>query len=216
MRAIFAALCAMLVTVSCSAVETCPPTDQKAQWSASCFEGSAAARHVKREHLANIVADQTGHATILIGQPRELVAVDRRGVVVLPNIRHTGDYDYPDGRGGLARFQTAGGKCGYFDVRTFKIAIPAIYDQCLSFQDDAANVCNDCKIYCTEPECQSSKLVGGTGYAIDNRNKIVKRFAPPPLNQSCNGAAPAKVVQLSEASAYLQCPPVDAGLFQVR
>jgi hypothetical protein len=158
MKAILAALCAMLWSASCGAVESCPPTDRNTEWSANCFEGGGAARHVKRAYVGNIVADPTGHATILIAQPRELVAVDRRGAVVVPNIRHTGDYDYPDAPGGLARFQVASGKCGYFDVRTFKIAIPAIYDHCLAFQENTATVCNDCKVRCTEPECQDSEL----------------------------------------------------------
>jgi hypothetical protein len=179
------ALCfALLTSASCGAAASCPPTSQDAEWSASCFEGTGAARQVKRAHRANIVTDKSGHATIMIDRPRELVAVDRRGHVVVPNIRHTGDYDYPDGRGGLARFQNASAKCGYFNVRTFQIVIPAIYDHCLSFGEETAAVCNDCKVHCTEPECQNSVLVGGQGFLIDSRNRIVQRFKQPALEQA--------------------------------
>lgn len=203
-----------LATVSCASAELCPSTDQNLEWSSDCFAGTAATRHVKPAHTTKIIANEAGYATIMIGSPRELVAVDRSGVVRIPNIFHTGDFDYPNASEGLSRFQIAAvngtgktvTKCGYFNGRSFTIAIPATYDHCLAFAHGSAAVCNDCAKYCTEPECQNSILVGGQGLTINSTNEVLRRFAPPSLAKACGGEA-GKVVKISETNSYLQCRP---------
>jgi hypothetical protein len=218
MKSMITAMLAMLVALalaSCNAAELCPSTDKNLEWSSNCFEGVEAVRRVKPEHTKKITANQAGYATIMISHPRELVAVDRTGVVTIPNIFHTGDFDYPNARARLGRFQapTKNGKgesiakCGYFDALTLQITIPATYDHCQPFVQGVAAVCNGCATYCAEPECQSSIFVGGEGFAIDSKNKILRQFTPPSLAKACGGGTTAKVVKITQAISYVQCTP---------
>ncbi|MEO7495965.1 MAG: WG repeat-containing protein [Massilia sp.] len=215
-RPVVGALLLMLAgfaVVACTSSDLCPPTDQKAEWSSQCFAGSGADRHVKRAYLRLLKPNASGHTTIIIGNPHELVAVDRRGMVVIPNIIHTGDFDFPDARDGIGRFAVTtrdeqgrtAVKCGYFDSRGFNVVIPPSYDECQPFDGGQATVCNDCATYCTEPECQNSRLIGGKGYAIDRNNKIVRKLAQPPLEQACSGSPPEKVVKVTPTRSYFQC-----------
>jgi hypothetical protein len=215
MKSMITAMLVALAFASCTAAELCPSTDKNLEWSNSCFEGLAAVRRVKPEYTRKIMANQTGNATIMISNPRELVVVDRSGGVKIPNIFHTGDFDYPNACTGLGRFQASTknskgeslAKCGYFDALTLQIAIPATYDHCQPFEQGVAEVCNGCATYCTEPECQNSIFVGGQGFAIDSKNKILRQFAPPSLAKACGGGTTAKVVKITEAISYLQCTP---------
>ena len=224
MKAIVIAMLALLVafvSVSCTSAELCPSTDQNREWSSACFEGTGPARHVKRENIKKIIANKAGYATIMIDTPRELVAVDQSGAVRIPNIFHTGDFDFPNANRGLGRFQiiTDNGrgetlsKCGYFDGVSFKIVIPATYDQCLAFAQGTATACNDCAKYCTERECQDSVLVGGRGFVVDGKNRVLQQFAPPPLDKACGGK-PGKVVKVTETTSYLQCSPAATSPFE--
>ena len=177
---------------------------------------------MKSERTKKIIANKAGYATIMIGTPHELVAVDRNGAVWIPNIFHTGDFDFPNANKGLGRFQIiadAGkgatiSKCGYFDGSNFKITIPATYDQCLAFKQGTAAVCKDCAKICTEPECQNSILVGGRGFVIDNENKILRQFAPPSLDNACGDKQAGKVVQVTGTTSYLQCSPAANSPFE--
>lgn len=206
MRSLLAMLMLALSAVSCSATQSCPAGAQQQEWDAACFAGTGAQRQLKPEHVRKLSFDTSGHAVISIAAPRELVALDRRGRVVVPGIFHTGDFDYPQPRGQLARFRD-GGKCGYFNVRDFSIAVPASYDQCQSFGATSGQVCNDCALYCTVRECQDSMLIGGQGWEIDQHHRVLRRFAPPTLTQACNGAPPARVEQRQDARPWLQCAP---------
>ena len=203
MTAMLAALL-MLAVAACSAVEPCGTGGR--DWASSCFTEVGGVRQVKPAYLGNIPFGAGEHATIVIGQPRELVAVDHRGVVVVPGIFHTGDFDYPPPNGELVRFRS-GAKCGYFDPRNFQIRIPAAYDHCRSFQQQVAAVCNDCEVYCTEKECQDSTFVGGTGFELDHNNRVLRRFSLQALARACNGKPPAKVEKGARAYGYLQCAP---------
>lgn len=204
---VFAAALALLaVLAACSTqADSCPSTDKNLEWSSSCFAVEGQARRVKPQHAKNIVANQAGHAAIMISHPRELVVVDHRGVVTIPNILATGDFDYPNARDGLARFRSQA-KCGYFDTRTLRITIPARYDDCQPFKHGVAEVCNECLSYCTEPECQDRILVGGQGFSIDRQNAILRRFTPPSLANACAGRTPGKLISVGESGSYLQCP----------
>jgi hypothetical protein len=205
MKAVFAALLLALMTVSCSAAESCPPTAQQGDWDAACFAGSGQQRQVKPAHLAKIVFDHSGHAVIRIAETFEMVAVDRRGRVVVPGIYYATDFDYPKPRGHLARF-VDGGKCGYFDVRDFKVAIPAIYDNCMSFMDESANVCRDCTAYCTDADCHDSLFVGGKGLQLDRRNRVLRQFDLPTIAQACPGGQSGTLKPKGGGKSWLDCP----------
>ena len=105
------------------------------------LKGEGAARQVKPKYISRIHPNKAGFGTILIDKPRELVAVDRKGIVKIPNFFHSGDFDFPSAENGVARFlitsENVRGevvpKCGYFDSATFRIFIPARYDQCQAF-----------------------------------------------------------------------------------
>jgi hypothetical protein len=154
-------------------------------------------------------------ALIVIERPRELVAVDEAGKVIIPGIRHTGDFDYPDPPEGLGRYDVAdgdlkrGGKrhCGYFDVRTFKIVIPATYDYCERFEEGTAKVCTNCVEYCTELECQNSISVGGQAMLIDTEGKSVRPVIQPTLADVCRSHGTVKIGKTTSSRPFLQCVP---------
>ncbi len=110
------------------AAEPCPAGGE--DWAISCFSGRGDARRVKPRYLGRLDWNAHGMATILVARPRELLAVDRTGRIAVPNIRHTGDFDYPDAEGGIGRFQAADGRCGYFAAGRFAIVIPATFNAC--------------------------------------------------------------------------------------
>lgn len=225
MRSIVAPLLFVIVasvSMSCTSAELCPRTDRNREWSSACFTGTGPARRVKSEHVKKIIANRAGYATIIIDSPHELVAVDRSGLVRIPNIYHTGDFDFPDANEGLGRFEVITNndkgerlsKCGYFDGRSFKIIIPATYDQCLAFAQGTAKVCKDCAKICTEPECQNSILVGGQGFSVDSKNRILRQFALPALDKACGDKQTSKMVKVTDITSYLQCGPVANSPFE--
>ncbi|QGZ39159.1 hypothetical protein IP92_02614 [Pseudoduganella flava] len=173
--------------------EPCPRAAGGAEWSAQCFTGQGGERRVKPKYLGRLAWNEHGMATVLIAEPRELLAVDRTGRVVVPNIRHTGDFDFPQAAHGIGRFdvrQAGTTKCGYFVAGRFTVLVPPQYDQCQAFRDDKAVACEDCVRYCTDQECHDSVLVGGTGIAFDTAGKVKRRYPLPTLEQACpNGKA---------------------------
>jgi len=197
-----------------SASTLCPPTNTNTAWSAQCFEGQGESRRVKAAQLGNLKADKTGMTTVLIAEPRELVAVDRSGKVLVSGIVHTGDFDYPTARYGIGRFTTvtrdASGKprtqCGYFRVEDFRILVPASFDQCQPFKDEQALACHGCVAYCTETDCQDRRLVGGTGTLFGTDGKAVRSFELPPLEKVCAAPARARIEKLENGAAMLTCP----------
>lgn len=202
-------------SVSCSSAELCPAPGKNGEWSSACFEGKGPARQLKPKYISRIIPNKAGFATIMIDRPRELVAVDQKGVVKIPNIVHSGDFDFPSAENGLGRFLITLGngpakvvsKCGYFDSATFQIVIPARYDECQAFNQGTAKVCQECKKYCTQPECQDSILVGGHGFIIDSKNTVLREFALPPLERACGDKQPGKLTKGAGAISYLQCTP---------
>lgn len=208
-----------LTCVSCTSAELCPPTDRQQAWSKACFAEEGGTRHVKPAHIKQIKGNAAGITTIMITDPPELVAVDRTGVVIIPHIVHTGDFDFPGASAGLARFENHPGKvngkpaqCGYFDSSTFKVIIAPIYDHCMAAESGTATVCVGCAIYCREPDCQSRTFVGGHGFVVDKHNKVVRRFTPPSLDKACGGTA-GKLVARSDRPPYLECPAPSTGPF---
>jgi len=199
---IFVLLAAMLLHTPAKAAQPCP--DKDGDWAASCFVTDKNGRRLKPQYLKHLQFDSRGFTTMVIVQLRELVAVNRHGKVVVPGIRHSGDFDYPDAEGGIARFETPpftlGGKvkpkCGYFDSRDFRIVIPAEYAQCDPFSKGEAVVCKECIKACTAPECQDSILLDGEGIAFGPDGVERRRFKLPDRKSFC--AAPGS----KEARAY--------------
>lgn len=196
----FACLLALTASYASATEAVCPAGGE---WATSCFENSNASRRIKPQYRGRLVARKSGMTVITIAEPREVVAVDRRGVVVIPDIFHTGDFDYPTAVQGVGRFKSAG-KCGYFSTVTFRVLVPAEYEQCQPFHDEAI-ACKDCERYCTEDECQDSTFVGGQGFAFNAKGKLLSKFALPKLEDACGRAGVAQVTRAGRATPYLQC-----------
>ncbi len=195
--------------------DPCPANRQERNWSAACFESIGAERRVKPQYVRNIRAKKNGIATIQIEETFELVAVNRRGTVVIPGIYFTGDFDYPSAPGNVGRFghvkRDARGAyqsstCGYFNTATFKVLIAAVYDDCIAFHDKVARVCIDCVRYCTDEDCHMPVQVGGIALTLNRRNKELSRTALGGLDTACWGKAPLKV---DRESRRLECPAHD-------
>ena len=189
--------------------EDCPAKKEGIAWSRTCFETVGETRQVKAEYRDRIALKASGFETILVAEPIELVAVDRDGIVVVPGIAHTGDFDYPTADRGVGRFYS-GDKCGYFQSKSFKIVIPATYDACFPFRDGTALVCRDCVSYCIEPECMNEKFVGGKGYRLNLRGNVVREFVPSPLDDACGPAGVAEVGKLYDTIPMIVCNPAPA------
>ncbi len=205
MRSLLLALILLCTACAASATESpCPSTRSNEQWSAACFDATGAVRRVKPQYLRNIVPNKSGMAVIVIAEPFEVVAVDRRGVVVVPGIASAGDFDYPHAEGGIGRFY-AGGKCGYFRSGSFQVVVPPEYAACRAFREGEALACRDCMRYCTDEDCHDSKFVGGQGFVFDARGRRLRQFALPRLEESCGKAGVAEVGKLDGGTPLLRC-----------
>lgn len=155
----------------------------------------------------------------MIEAERELVAVNAAGKVVIPGIRHTGDFDYPTAPEHLGRYDAPASdrwdrgkrQCGYFDVRTFKIVVPAAYDYCSRFEEGTAKVCKDCVEYCTVPACQNSIAVGGQAMLIDTQGKPVRQIVQPMLADICRALGTITVGKTTSSRPLLECVPGGSG-----
>ena len=193
MRHIAVLLAAMLPDAPAIAADACPEEGANAEWAASCFLADKDGRRLKPQYVSRLRFDSSGHTTLAVSNPREWVAVNRQGKVVVPGIRHTGDFDFRNAEGGIGRFDTSpagrGSKarpqCGYFDSRSFRIVIPAEYTQCRPFANGAAIACKACVSVCVEPECQDSILVDGDGVALGPDGTVRKRFRLPDRKTVC-------------------------------
>jgi hypothetical protein len=178
--------------------DKCPILKSGARWSQSCFETRGELRQVKAEYRNRIVPNRLGFQTIALLESLELVAVNREGIV------HTGDFDYPTAERGVGRFKS-GDKCGYFQSDTFKILAPPIYDACRPFHQGQAFVCSDCLSYCIGPECMNEQLVGGKGYKLNAKGKVIGEFVPRTLENACGDIGVAEVGKLESGVPMLVC-----------
>lgn len=161
-----------------AAAEPCPRTDLNAKWSERCFQTTGATRRVKARFVNRLRSAPT---TILISETLELLAVDVRGRVILPNIAHTGDFDSPnpDGIGRYSTFTTTGRRrCGYFREKTFGIIVAAQFDHCTAFANGRARACVECVSHCIDEACHDRTMVGGRGVELDTAGRIIRRFNP--------------------------------------
>src|SRR5687767_8742962 len=94
----------LLSSVTATAAQLCPRNGPGVERAAACFDTSDHGRRVWPQYLKQLRPDRHGFATVLISEPRELVAVNRQGTVIVSGIVHTGDFDYPNAHLGIGRF----------------------------------------------------------------------------------------------------------------
>lgn len=209
MRAMILALMLLVSGVHvASAAPRCPSTQSNEHWSAECFEAIGGKRRVKPQYRKNIVPNKFGKAVIIVGGPFEVLAVDRQGVVVVPGIYVSGDFDFPKAEAGIGRFYS-GGKCGYFRSGSFEVIVPPTYEACMPFHEGTALACRDCKRYCTAGSCEDSTVVGGQGFVFDGKGRLKRQFALPELENACGKDGVAEVSELDSHMPFLMCnaPP---------
>lgn len=195
-------------------VDQCPRTKSGNEWSAQCFTEKGGDRKVKPRYLKRLDVNRYGMAVITVEEPREMVAVNRRGVVVVPNIRHTGDFDYPTADGGIGRFaidvardnKSPVFKCGYFKAGQFRIVVPAQYDQCGPFREGKGEACTECVSYCTDEDCHDRVFVGGKGVVLAPNGEILRTYILPGLDKVCGESQAAETRSVSGgATLVLDC-----------
>ena len=215
------ALLLFLRAPAASATDLCPPTSQHQEWSVQCFQDEAGQRTVKPMFRNQLAVNRDGMTTIMIADPRELVAVDRQGRVVISGIEHVGDFDYPNAEAGIGRFfapvRSATGqivtKCGYFNADRLRIVIPAQYDYCQPFLQGKASVCINCVPYCSDPDCHDTIMVGGQGSVLAPDGSIRRTYAIRPLEQRCSSPAALHVGRLGGGRQWTECRDAAADPF---
>lgn len=203
----------LLLSTGAIAADPCPAESPGVEWASTCFETDHTGRRVKSPYIKRLRFDRRGYTTVVISESRELVAIDRRGKVVVPGIMHTGDYDFPHAYAGIARFtirpHVSGAKarsqCGYFESRNFRIIVPAEYDHCQAFADGVAIACKECESYCTEPECQDRILIGGTGFILGLDGKVRGRRKLPDAKSACKQIYPGGTNSPHHANTLPRC-----------
>lgn len=197
-----------------TASELCSPLLAENVLQKDCFENFGKGLRVKNKYIKKIAINGFKKGVFFVSDLRELVAVDASGNVILRNIFHAGDYDYPSANLGLGRFAVKSYsdenklKCGYFDEIRLIVVVPAIYDNCSAFKDGFAEACVDCARYCTEPECQSSVFLGGNGFLLNGQGKISKRYNMPTLDSICGGTDEVELSPvIGTDQDFLRCKP---------
>ena len=159
----------------------------KGRWTEDCFYNKTSVRTIKPRYLKRVKFQRNGFAVLLL-EPRETVAVNRKGAVVVPGIVN-GNYHFRQVEGGISMFaipakQSTGElnsyNCGYFQRSNFKIVIPPIYNGCAEFQLQKAAVCKNCRYDCVD--CNEVSYYGdGEVFIINTKNQILRRMALPRL-----------------------------------
>lgn len=194
-------LCA--VTGAVAGAESCPAGGQS--WSSRCLDGTGATRRVNPRYLNRLEWNRYGIALVSLDRTFELLAVNRQGEVVVPNIRRTGDFDYPDAEGGVGRFGTPDhSKCGYFQARGFTIVVPARYDACTAFHDGRAIACTGCTRYCEDEDCHMDHLVGGEAVELAPDGSVRDRYQLPTLDTVC-GTPERRILTPGAGGERLRC-----------
>lgn len=162
----------------------------KGEWTEACFQHKAEERRIKPQYLGRIKFQRNGFAVIYV-ESGETVAVNRKGVVVVPGIE-SGNYDYRDSEGGIAIFSFPAKNstsdfdkynCGYFRLSDFKIVVPPVYNHCALFHKQKALVCKNCRPDCID--CNMTAYYGGEAFVINAKNEILRRIPLPKL-PSCS------------------------------
>lgn len=190
-------------TAVVAATPSCPAGGEG--WSSRCFSVDGESRKVQPRYLKRLRWNRHGIALVSFSDRFELLAVNRKGEVVVPNIRHTGDFDYPDAEGGVGRFGTPdGSKCGYFHAPRFTVVVPARYDHCTAFHDGEALACTGCTEYCDDEDCHMHHWIGGEGVVLARDGTVRRMFTPPALDTVC-GKGPPPTITRRPGTPLLQC-----------
>ena len=191
-------------TAVAAAAPSCPAGGEG--WSTRCFSLDGESRKVQPRYLKRLRWNRYGIALVSLHDRFELLAVNRQGEVVVPNIRHTGDFDYPDAEGNVGRFGTPDHtKCGYFQAPRFTIVVPARYDHCTAFHDGEALACTGCTEYCDDEDCHMHHWIGGEGVVLDPAGAVRGTFQPPTLETVC-GKSGQPTITPRPGTSLLQCP----------
>lgn len=220
---VFIALVLTLCASSAQAFEPCAPTDKHREWSSTCFSGTGDARRVKPAFLERIRVNAYGMATILIVDPHELIAVNQNGQVIISNIFHAGDFDYPHAYLGIGRFSVAkidgSGKlseyCGYFLSRELKILVPARFDHCQPFDEQGAIACTGCISYCTDIDCKHRMLVDGQAFELREDGSIRRQFSLRTRFSACDQPDAVRITPLEHGELMLRCATTKRDPFKV-
>lgn len=206
MRAIILAIFMLFVLGQAGAAMDvrCPASKSDERWAAECLKFDGKDRRIKPEYRKGIAFNKFGKAVIVLDNPFEVAAVDRTGKIVIPGIANGGDRDYPNAEKGVGRFYV-GKKCGYFKAGEFKILVPAEYDACHPFLNGEAAACKECALYCTEAECHSSTFVGGQGFVFAANGRLLRRYAPPELENACGKTGVDSVGKVHGTLPLLKC-----------
>lgn len=168
-------------------------------WSDVCFKAKGSATFVKPRHRKHLSYGRDGHASVMT-RSSGLVAINRQGKVVMTHIAFAGDFDFRDAQAGVSRYAAGTDrnklKCGYFQVKTYKVVIPAVYDHCSAFHDGRARVCVGCTIDCgDDDDCHVEEYVGGEGLILNLTGKVLERRALPALPTCPLSPAPEAVAK---------------------
>ena len=200
-----------------AAAPMCPATHPKAvtEWSLQCFERQGAALRVKPRYVRKLRVNRAGVTLILVEEPLDplaLLAVGRDGTIVVPNIRHVGDFDLPN-PDGIGRFDVvtrdAAGereyRCGFYDQKTYRIVVPATYAHCSPFHGGIGVACVDCNEYCRDPDCHDSAYTDGQGFSFDRRGTVVASWRLGSPDDECDGPGSASVEHRRKNFGMLTC-----------
>jgi hypothetical protein len=218
---ILASLCAPLALAG----QMCPTTHPNAvsEWSLGCFEQQGDTLRVKPRYLRKLRVNRAGVTLIVVSMPMDplnLMAVGRDGTIVIPNIRHLGDVDFPN-PDGIGRFDVvvrdAAGtpvpRCGFYDQATYRIIVAPTYAHCAAFHEGSGFACVDCTRYCRDPDCHDSVHTGGQGFSFDRHGTIrgSRQLGRP--DDVCDGPGSASMEHVSEHMDVLTCLRTTPGPF---
>jgi len=218
LKALAVLFLSLLPAVAAHAAAPCPDTRLGQDWSPKCFETLGSRRQVKQAYRSKLHFDRRGFVTVRIEDPLELVAVNRQGTVVVPGIYFWGDFDYPNAYGGISRFSVPSGaqarKCGYFEDTTFAVIVPPLYDNCSSFQDGEATVCNGCTKVCTDEDCHDSRFLGGDSLlTLDAKGRTIRKTGPQTIESICQDS-PRPTVSHQDGHTIVDCDTPKDSPFQ--
>lgn len=200
------------------AEELCPDSRSRdyQDWHSDCFDKSKTQWQVKKKHLRKLHFSKNDFVTIKISDILRYVAVNRKGLVVIPEIHWWGVRDYPNSPSGISRFyapeitsksdSTFIFKCGYFKVSNFSIIVPAIYEHCTAFSEGQGITCNNCTRYCASYHCDISGLYGSdSSSAFNESGKLIEKKPLPRIGDACEEGRQPTIEEI-DGVPILTCP----------
>jgi Xaa-Pro aminopeptidase len=127
------------------------------------------------EYLKELDFDSYGLAAVH-SRTEGWMYVNRRGEVLISGVpvMDNGADSFHDG---LVRIVNDG-KYGFAN-RSGQIAIAAIYDGALNFDNGLAAVCRGCQMTCADTNCEHGSFAGGRWFQINTKGETVGRLASP-------------------------------------